>query len=351
VPQHDPSCESSISEMAPTLPTTSVLDLSAFVPPFALAGLEATGAGPAAARAVPGVVVVTDAAGEVLGPVAGGDTLPLTASALFAAAGGLAPVALLGHEALAGTALVVYGANDCTGPAFLRDPGAAAFFPAVGVAADGTLLGDAGPAAPLAVGSSWSPFEDASNPCAPGGGPAEPVRATTVLADLATRPTPFRLEVRPGGPDGPPGSRESLRGLRLHDAAGRLVGPVIATGLLGADVTALVRAGRRAGEVVASPERFLEGTRRARFESADCTGPVLVEAPDAADPRPLYPATALGPGDLLHAADGPFDTADLQSRWDAGSATCVPDALGGSFVQRTSPLADLSGFTPPFQVR
>ena len=260
------------------------------------------------------------------------------------------PVFLLADRALVGSALVAFATNNCTGPAVVWVPPAVqGLYPAAGVAPDGKILVAAGPAPVQNVGSVWVPTVSAVG-CDVAVAAAQTVSAPAVLVDLAARPLPFTLTTVQDQPGGR-GSRR--RGLTVVDANGREVGPAFVTSgfplIVGADV--LIREGRRFGILVVPGPSLMSGTELARYESVDCTGPVAVRIANPPGPRDLYPPTALGPGPVLHTADGAVEVATLRSWWDPAALACVPDGPDVEFVRRTSVLADLSGLTLPFGVR
>jgi hypothetical protein len=234
VPGAFPPCNSSLSGFLPTFATTEVLDLAGFTPPFSLDRGEVTGR---ASRQPGQRAVAVDGAGQLLGPLVGGEAsflllaagdLPLFATALFDTPGGPAPVTLSGDQALFGTALVGYETWDCTGPALVVDrtavSGGGAFLPPVGVAADGTLRLGGTPAPPVVVRSVWLPI-NAQSGCVTLMVPAAPVLEATVLADLSARPQPFGLALHPGDP--PASGRSTAGGLTVVDAEGAPLGAVV----------------------------------------------------------------------------------------------------------------------------
>jgi hypothetical protein len=339
----------------PTLPASPALDFSGYAVPFSLAGDEPAAL---AARQPRRRAVAVDGAGEVLGPLAGGGGilgpvggLPFVGVALFETPSGRAPVALSGNRALFGTALVGYAANDCTGPPLLVDVpslSGTAFFPPVGVAADGSLQLGGAAAPPAAIGSAWFPLFSMTGCQAVAG--MLPTLETTLLDDLGARPQPFGVAVRDAEDAG--AGRSAADGLTVFDDAGTALGPVVTAGALANDVVALVQAGRRHGEVRVTPDRLIGGSATAAFTIAGCTGPPLVIAADPSQPEPLYPPTALGPDSVLYSADGPLEIANVQLRWNAETAACEPlSTVGPAFVRRTSVLRDLSPLVPPFAVR
>jgi hypothetical protein len=348
-PGDQPPCDGSDSESDMTRATTVLADLAGLVPPFSLSGRAAAEAPGLAVRTPPGIGVAVDGAGQVLGPLASASVPPIGAAVLFEAEGRRTAVGMTAAGALLGNAFVSYAANNCTGTPFLV-PLSPTTLLVAGIDATGALLRDDGPAAPLVLGSEWNPF--AGPPCVViAAGPPQPVRAAVLLEDLAARPLPFGIRVQEGGPSTPSAARPPVRKLLVEDALGASIGLAFLPGELNVtNPVVLIRSGHRLGEVSLEGVRFGGGTVVARFDAVGCAGPVLVaEVPG--NPVPLYPPTAIGPGQVLHTADGPGDTVDLQFRWDHSTATCVADALGPTSIRRTSALADLSTYTLPLRAR
>ena len=347
-PQSVPPCDPSPTGMVATRPTTAIGP--PFVSPFTLLD-HRPGEGAGRGDRIDGLEgVAVDGAGARLGRL-GGVEPPAVATVLFPVGDDVAPVTMLGNRALLGTAAVVYVANNCTGVPFLAlPPGPVPMFPLVGVDVAGALLRDAGPAAPIVVGSESDPF-DLVSPCdVVGVGPARPVQATAVLDDLTARPLPFATALAERGPAGSPGARGSRR-LAVEDAAGQLVGVAFTgfeTPLVG--VVVFHQVGGRGGEVRVAAGQFIAGSREALFETSDCSGPAYVTV-SPTEPAPLTPLTALGPGSTLLSADGPLEVVDLQFRWVHETATCQPDAVGPGVAQRMSALSNLSRFSLPLVIR
>jgi hypothetical protein len=327
---------------APVRPTVPFVDLGQFVPPFHLAG--PTGGG-AAGRSALRVLRVRQDSGDLLGPVVGGG-LPLGAIVPWPAGASLVPVTVASSRLFFGNALVAYTSADCTGDPLLisgasTDPH---LFATGGVTVGGDLVVASGDPSPLVVGSAANPF--LVPPCSlVGPAPPLPALPTAPLLAAASLSLPLRLQLEPAGSEAGRGGGP----LTVLDAAGNPVGPAFAG--TGHAVTLLLPADRGLAGVLADAAGVTEGSRTAYFSLPDCAGSPVVPLEEPADPAPILSATVMGPGRLIHLADGPLDVASIVSRWDPDPGACAADPRGPSFVRTTRVLLDPAGLPTPFRIR
>jgi hypothetical protein len=252
------------------------------------------------------------------------------------------PVSVDRAGAVAGTSFVVFEAPDCTGPPLLVDPspGAGKLFRLTGVAPGAQLLVASGPAADTPLGSTWNTLLASCDPFVTTR-PATPAVLLFDLADLSA-PLTMVLGTAPAG-----AGRTPAAPLLAVDAAGQVLGPAYPDGVR-AEV--VLTAGRVPGWAGLAGDRFTGGLEHARFESPDCSGPVLVQAREPGDGTVL-PLTAISPGGALQVARGDPVPAVVRSRWSQAVGACEATPPEAMAVLETGLLIDLTRFVPPFTVR
>jgi hypothetical protein len=139
----------------------------------------------------------------------------------------------------------------------------------------------------------------------------------------------------------------------VTDATGQVVGPLV--GYQGPAALAVLDIGGPIVVLHVAADRFLGAGHAVYFESADCSGPVLLSAGFSVGHDPLFPRSGIGPGQVLHVETGAAPVSrPVQSLWDQTLTPPDCDPFGFSFdadVVPTSQGPDLGQYVGPFEVR
>jgi hypothetical protein len=306
------------------------------------------GLGLALASAAPGLVraegrrppdtpVVIDGTGTVVGVLASYNgpaaLVPLLAGDTLVA------VRVEGDRILTGSTGVSFESADCSGPPLLSELasfGLTPLLPRSGVGTDGALLVETGEA-PSIKGIQSRVDRSLPPPhCDVIGFTINTsVAPAAVAGDLSGLVPPFTL----GHPDAA-GAR-SPAAMSLETATGATLGPVVQLGFPVAGVA--IREGDTVLLARVAGNQLTSGTTFVYFESADCSGPPLLEVPSFPGTTNLFEATGIGPGDTLLVQDGPPASVVVASRLDAAQASppaCKP-ASGSKTVFPARTVLDL----------
>lgn len=131
-------------------------------------------------------------------------------------------------------------------------------------------------------------------------------------------------------------------GFVVVDSTGKPVGPVIGAAVTG---NAAVTVRFRGKDLPVWVSRFSFAARDLYFTSSDCTGQPYTRWDD----NP-FPATALGPDNILYAESGPSESVTINSVEFFQPTTCAAGSYSVGPLVPVAPAVNLNEFTPPFSV-